>query len=169
MGTYILGVTLMRRVIVATLALSPLMLHAQANSPTQPESPSNAPFVQSNLTQSTGSGFAAGSDRNNSASLTDARVSTGVIRPKLIHSVNVSADGDLTSTLANFERIAVVDMILDEDGKPSDLKINKSLGPIMDKNVLEAVSQFRFKPATLDNQPTAIPLELEVVLRNTPQ
>jgi TonB family protein len=159
----------MRRVIVATLALSPLMLHAQANSPTQPESPSNAPFVQSNLTQSTEIGYAAAPDRNNSASLTDARVSTGIIRPKLIHSVNVSTDGDLISTLANFERIAVVDMILDEDGKPSDLKINKSLGPIMDKNVLEAVSQFRFKPATLDNQPTAIPLELEVVLRNTPQ
>jgi TonB family protein len=60
-------------------------------------------------------------------------------------------------------------MIVDEDGKPSDLKISKSLGPIVDKNVLEAVSQFRFKAATLDNQPTAIPLELEVVLRNTPQ
>ena len=168
MGTYILEVTLMRRVIVATLALSPFMLHAQANSPTQPESPSNAPFVQSKLTQSAEVGYNAGPDRN-AVSLTDARVSTGIIRPKLIHSVNVSTDGDLTSTLANFERIAVVDMIVDEDGKPSDVKINKSLGPIMDKNVLEAVSQFRFKPATLDNQPTAIPLELEVVMRNTPR
>jgi TonB family protein len=169
MGTYILEVTLMRKVIVAALALFPLMLHAQANSPTQPESPSNAPFVQSKLTQPTEIGYAAEPDRNNAVSLTDARVSTGVIRPKLIHSVNVSTDGDLTSTLANFERIAVVDMIVDEDGKPSDLKISKSLGPIMDQNVLEAVSQFRFKPATLDNLPTSIPLELEVVMRNTPQ
>jgi TonB family protein len=159
----------MRKVIVATLALSPFMLHAQANSPAQPESPSNAPFVQSKLTPSTDPGFAAGPDRSNSVSLTDARVSTGVIRPKLIHSVNVSTDGDLISSLPNFERIAVVDMIVDEDGKPSDLKISKSLGPAMDKNVLDAVSQFRFKPATLDNQPTAIPLELEVVMHNTPQ
>jgi TonB family protein len=157
----------MRRVIAATLALSPFMLHAQANSPTQPESPSNAPFVQSKLTQSAEVGYAP--DRSNSASLTDARVSTGITHPKLIHLVNVSTDGDLTSTLPNFERIAVVDMIVDEDGKPSDLKISKSVGPTMDKNVLEAVSQFRFKPATLDNQPTSIPLVLEVVLRNTPQ
>jgi hypothetical protein len=157
----------MRRVIVATLALSPFMLHAQANSPAQPESPSNAPFVQSKLTQPADVGYAP--DHNNAVSLTDARVSTGVIHPKLIHSVNVSTDGDLTSTLANFQRIAVVDMIVDEDGKPSDLKINKSLGPIMDKNVLGAVSQFRFTPATLDNQPTAIPLELELIMRNAPR
>lgn len=159
----------MRRVIVVTLALSPFMLHAQANSPTQPESPSNAPFVQSKLTQSTEIGYTAAPDRNNAVSPRDARVSTGVTHPKLIHSVNVSTDGDLISALPNFERIAVVDMIVEEDGKPSDLKISKSLGPIVDKNVLEAVSQFRFKPATLDSQPTAIPLELEVVLRNTPQ
>jgi TonB family protein len=155
----------MRKVIVATLALSPILLHAQANSPTQPQSSS----FQSKLIQSTELGSAAGSERNNTASATDVRVSTGIINPKLIYSVNVSAEGDLISSLRNFERVAVVEMIVDESGKPSDLKIIKSVGPTMDKNVLAAVSQYRFKPGTLDNQPAAIPVDLEVILHNAPQ
>jgi TonB family protein len=168
MGTYILEVNDMRKVILAALALSPTLLHAQANSPTQPL-PSNAPVVQSKLNQPTDLGNAAGSDANNTPALTDARVSTGVISPKLLHSVSVSTEGDLVAALPNFERVAIVDLVVDEDGKPSDLKVTKSVGPAMDKNVLAAVSQFRFKPGTLDNQPTAVPVALEVILRNTPQ
>ena len=166
MGTYILEVTDMRKVILAALALSPTLLHAQANSPTQPLS-SPAPIIQSQLNQPTE--LAASSDVNNTPTLTDARVSTGVIGPKLIHSVRVSTEGDLTANLSNFERVAIVDMVVDEDGKPSDLKVAKSLGETVDKNVLAAVSQFRFKPGTLDNQPTAVPVELELIIRNTPQ
>ena len=57
-------------------------------------------------------------------------------------------------------------MIVDQNGKPSDLKIIRSINPIMDKNVLAAVSQYRFKPGTVSHQPTAVPLELEIVVRN---
>jgi TonB family protein len=159
----------MRKVIVATLALSPLLLHAQANSPAQPQSSSNTSLVQSQLTQSTELGSAAGPDRTNTASLTDVRVSTGIIRPKLIYSVDVSTEGDLISSLPNFEREALVEMVVDETGKPSDVKIVKSVGPAMDKNVLAAVSQFRYKPGTLDNQPTAVPVNLELIVHNAPQ
>jgi TonB family protein len=168
MGTYIVEVTDMRKVILAALALSPTLLHAQANSPTQPQ-PSPAPIIQSQLNQPTELGDAAGSDAKNTATLTDARVSTGVTGPKLLHSVKVSTEGDLTASLPNFERVAIVDMVVDEDGKPSDLKVTKSLGATVDKNVLAAVSQFRYKPGTLDNQPTAVPVELELILHNTPQ
>jgi TonB family protein len=159
----------MRKVIVATLALSPLLLHAQANSPAQPQSSSDTSFVQSQFVQPTELGSAAGPDRTNTASLTDVRVSTGIIRPKLIYSVDVSTEGDLISSLPNFEREALVEMVVDETGKPSDVKIVKSVGPAMDKNVLAAVSQFRYKPATLDNQPTAVPVNLEVIVHNAPQ
>ncbi len=38
----------MRKVIVAALALSPILLHAQANSPAQPQSTSS-PTLQSKL------------------------------------------------------------------------------------------------------------------------
>jgi hypothetical protein len=159
----------MRKVIVATLALSPFMLHAQANSPAQPQSTSSSPTLSSQLTQSSDLGYAAGPDHTSGATLTDTRVSTGVVRPKLIHSIDVSTERDITSSLMNFERVSVVDMVVDETGKPSDLKIVKSLGTTMDKNVLSAVSQYRFTPGMLDHQPTAVPVELQVIMRNTPQ
>jgi TonB family protein len=159
----------MRKVIVATLALSPLLLHAQANSPAQPQSSSNTSIVQSQFAQPTELGSAAEPDRTNTASLTDVRVSTGIISPKLIYTVGVSTEGDLISSLPNFEREALVEMVVDETGKPSDVKIVKSVGPAMDKNVLAAVSQFRFKPGTLDHQPTTVPVNLEVIVHNAPQ
>ena len=65
----------------------------------------------------------------------------------------------------NVDRKTVVAMIVDATGKPSDLKIVRSLGPVMDKNVLAAVSQYRFTPGTLDGEPTAVPVNLEVTLR----
>jgi hypothetical protein len=94
------------------------------------------------------------------------RVSSGVVAPKLIHTVNISSEGDWTWKLIQVDRIAVVGMIVDQNGKPSDLKIIRSINPIMDKNVLAAVSQYRFKPGTVSHQPTAVPLELEIVVRN---
>jgi len=40
----------MRKVIMAAIALSPILLHAQANSPAQPQA-ANAPVLQSKLVQ----------------------------------------------------------------------------------------------------------------------
>ena len=57
-------------------------------------------------------------------------------------------------------------MIVDATGKPSELKIVQSLGPVMDKNVLAAVSRYRFAPGTLDGEPTTVPVNLEVILRS---
>jgi TonB family protein len=59
-------------------------------------------------------------------------------------------------------------MIVDKTGKPSDLKIVKSAGSTgVDASVLAAVSQYRFAPGTVSNQPIAVPLDLEVVISNS--
>jgi TonB family protein len=147
----------MRRIIVATLFLSPMLLHAQANSPAQPQSST----LQSKLIQPA----VFGADRNAATSL---RVSTGVNGPKLVYTVDVQSDSDFTHA-GLFERTAVVSLMVDPSGKPSDLKIVQSVNPIMDKNVLAAVSQYRFTPGTLDDQPVSIPVNLEVVIRGSIQ
>jgi TonB family protein len=161
LGTLALEMNIMRRVIVATLLLSPMFLHAQASSPAQPQ----ASTLQSKLVQP--ATFGSEPDRNTSGT-TSLRVSTGVNAPKLIHTVDVESDSDFTAT-ARFERTAVVSLTVDSNGKPSDLKIVQSVNPIMDKNVLAAVSQYRFTPGTLDNQPVSIPVNLSVVLRSSLQ
>jgi TonB family protein len=146
----------MRNVIVATaLALSPIVLHAQATSPAQPQ------VLQSKLVQP--SDFKADA---NGTSTAPVRVTTGVAAPKLIHTVDVSPDGDW-AWITPVDKKVVVGMVVDETGKPSDLKIVQSAGAATDKNVLAAVSQYRFKPGTLDHQVIAVPVNLEVVIRKS--
>ena len=126
----------MRKLIVAILSLSSFMLHAQASTPAQTQVASN------------------GSAK---------RISTGVIAPKLIYKVDVVADTS-TARLLNDDTKVVVGMIVDKTGRPSDLKIIKSAGPGVDASVLAAVSQYRFTPGMVSNQPIASPLNLEVVI-----
>jgi hypothetical protein len=97
------------------------------------------------------------------------RVSTGVGAPKLVHTVAIESDSTWVPTGFTFNRNTVVQMTVDAAGKPSDLKIVDSLGPVMDHNVLAAVGQYRFTPGTLDGAPTAVPVNLHVVLRTSGQ
>jgi TonB family protein len=148
---------------VAALALTPMLLHAQANSPAQTQS-SPSSTLQSKLVQP--------AELNGSeAAHTTApvRVSTGVGAPKLIHTVAIESDSNWIPTGFTSERNTVVEMTVDSTGKPSNLKILQSLGPVMDHNVLAAVGQYRFKPGTLDGAATAVPVNLHVVLRTSGQ
>src|ERR1700753_2811904 len=129
----------MRNVAVAILSLSSFMLQAQASTPAQ-------------------------TDVANSGSASMRRVSTGVIAPKLVYKVDVVADSSKTANMMSNECTVVVGMIVDKSGKPSDLKIIKSAGPGVDASVLSAVSQYRFTPGMVSNQPIASPLNLEVVI-----
>ena len=132
----------MRKVIVAILSLSSFMLHAQATTPAPTQVASNGPAPQVK------------------------RISTGVIAPKLIYKVDVVADQNGTARLFDSETKVVVGMIVDKTGKPSDLKILQSAGAGVDASVLAAVSQYRFTPGMVSNQPIATPLNLEVVISN---
>ena len=154
---------MMRKVIVASLALFPMLLHAQAKSPAQPQASSYLPTLQSELIEPK----AFGGENDDATTASPLRVSTGVVAPKLTHTVDISTDGDLTWEAIPFDRVAVVKMMVDENGKPSDMQIVESVSPTMDKNVLAAVSQYRFKPGTLDNQPTAVPVTLHILIHNS--
>lgn len=147
----------MRKVLVAALALSPALLHAQANSPAQPDS-SQAPVLQSTLLSP---GEPAGA-----AYPSHLRVSTGVVAPKLIHTVDIPYDEDSTWNLKSAIPTVVLEMSVDDAGKPTALKVVKSDDPTMNYNVLNAVSQYRFQPATLNGKPTAIPLTLRIRVVN---
>ncbi len=128
----------MRKLIVAILSLSSFMLHAQANTPAQTQVASNGSEPQVK------------------------RISTGVTAPKLIYKVDVVTDSN--ARLVNDDTKVVVGMIVDKTGKPSDLKIIQSADAFVDASVLAAVSQYRFTPGMVSNQPIATPLNLEVLI-----
>jgi TonB family protein len=131
----------MRKLIVAILSLSSFMLHAQASTPAQTQVASNGPAQVK-------------------------RISTGVIAPKLVYTVDVVADSTSTARLFSNNCTVVVGMVVDKNGRPGDLKIVRSASPGVDASVLAAVSQYRFTPGMVSNQPIATPLNLEVVIAN---
>jgi len=164
MGTPALEIYIMRKVILATLALSPMLLHAQANTPAQSPASSPTPGLQSKLLKP--EELAAANTRAAVPSTTPRRISTGVTPPKLIQTVEIISDNTWPWAVTGRDRKVIVTMLVDENGKPSDLKIVQSAGPDMDKNVLKAVSQYRFRPGTLDHAPVAAPINLEIFMRS---
>lgn len=52
--------------------------------------------------------------------------------------------------------------VIGVDGKPSDITILRSLDPGLDKNAIEALSEWRFKPATKDGKPVPMLVTIEM-------
>lgn len=148
----------MTRTIVAILALAPAMLIAQTTTPAQP---SSTPILHAALLQP--AALALKAVETPRAGSTPVRISTGVVAPKLVHSVNISVDA-AGARLTAADLKVVVDMTVDETGKPTDLKIAQSADQTLDQNVLAAVSQFRYLPGTLNGEPTAVPVHLQVTI-----
>jgi TonB family protein len=143
----------MRKALLASLLLSPVLLHAQSNS----SAPTQIAFAAPKA--------AAGAADRGTVPSKPMRISTGVVAPKLVHSVSVNEDSTRPWTNVEINRSVTVGMIVDVTGKPTDLKIIKSAGPVVDQNVLAAVSQYRFAPGTVSNQPIAFPVELAINLQ----
>jgi TonB family protein len=153
----------MRRILIATLALSPAMLYAQAILPAQPQTATTAPALQSKLVTPALLGEPAAADHGTTPSV---RVSTGVVIPKLIFSIDIPSEPNVHWRMAGRYRSAVVEMVVDQTGKPSELKLVQSAGEDLDKSVLSAVSQYRFRPATVDSIPVPMTVALTVNIQN---
>jgi TonB family protein len=59
----------------------------------------------------------------------------------------------------------VVSLIVDSSGQPQNVHVARGLGNELDEKAIEAVQQYRFKPATKDGEPVAAYLMVEVNFR----
>jgi TonB family protein len=55
-----------------------------------------------------------------------------------------------------------VGLIVDEDGRPEDVHVVRGVGYGLDQKAVEAVSQYKFKPAMENGQPVMVGLNIEV-------
>ncbi len=147
----------MKRTMLAILAMSPLMMHAQVKSSAQPGS---TPILESSNVRP--AALAGIKSADNSATPTAIRVSSGVTAPVLVHSVEVDR-AHLLAGAASEDRVVRIAMTIDEAGKPTDLKVVQSTDKFTDEAILAAASQYRFKPAMLNG--TAVPIEMTVNFR----
>lgn len=61
-----------------------------------------------------------------------------------------------------FEATSVVGLTVDTNGMPQDICILREAGHGLDRNALEAVARYRFKPASKDDHPLPVRLAIEV-------
>jgi len=151
---------MMRKIITTTLVLSPMLLHAQASPPVQPTTSTSTEMSKLVKPGTPSSSTPTGNSMNTTPA--PIRVSTGIVAPQLVHKADIQWDGD---SYAN-DKTIVIHMTVDPTGKPANLSVVRSISPMMDHQVLQSVSQYRFKPGTLDNAPYSVPMDLEIVVRN---
>ena len=125
----------MRRILAASLLLPSLFLPAVAKAST-PVDDATAP--------------------------TPVRISTGVIAPVLLGSPVLSLPVGLSFDLIPPDAKVMLSLTVDEKGQPQNIHVVKSFSPFIDSRVIDTVSQFRFRPGTIDNQPVAVDLNLTV-------
>ena len=130
----------MRRVMLATL-LSSLTIIAAAAPVPHPEDDAAAP--------------------------TSRPTSTGVTSPRLVYSKHISLSADELPTYVGNSAKVALKIDLDETGSPNNIRVVHSINPEVDARVVEAVRQFRWAPAVLNNKPVPIDLTLNVEIQRS--
>jgi TonB family protein len=97
-----------------------------------------------------------------SAPTPKVRVSTGVVAPEILDADHLTipltgADGPVPA-----DAEVGLTLTVDESGHPQNVKVVKSLSPLWDARVLDAVSRAHFKPGSIDTQPIPIDMNLTV-------
>jgi TonB family protein len=90
------------------------------------------------------------------------RVSTGVIAPELLDANHLTIPMTINDGPMPADAEVGLTLTVDENGRPQDVKVVKSLNPLWDARVLEAVSRAHFKPGSIDTQPIPVEMNLTV-------
>jgi TonB family protein len=87
----------------------------------------------------------------------------GVSAPQLIFSVDPEFSDE--ARRAKYQGICLVSLIVDAQGNPQHIHVVRPLGMGLDEKAVEAVKQYKFKPAYYQGHPVAVPLSVEVNFR----
>lgn len=105
------------------------------------------------------SAFAASPKADSTVTAQPVHVSTGVIAPVLLDTASFHIPAG--SAYASSGEV-VLTLNVDAKGNARNVRILKSASPTLDSKVVAAVMQSHFKPATLNNHPIAVDLDLKV-------
>jgi TonB family protein len=87
------------------------------------------------------------------------RVGNGIKPPQIIHQ----ADPEYSKwSHGGSQGTCVLELIVDDEGVPRNLRVVKAIGDGLDEKAVEAVRQWRFRPATKDGKPVAVLINVEV-------
>lgn len=91
----------------------------------------------------------------------------GVKPPKPLKQANAEFSDEARKMFKNahleyFHAFSGIHLIVDKDGNPQDVCVQKAAGYGLDGQAVKAVKQYRFKPATKDGVPVPVPIHVQV-------
>ena len=182
----------MRRMILTSLVLLPVLARAQASPATEPKPSTSSASLRAELTQPTGAAVHAMAGAAPAAAptavptttiahaafreivhtqMTDDFADAALRQGGTLQYVMYGGGTPTEATVPVLTRAVEIDLsqpelaaepavtnvivraTVDAYGFPRNLAVAQSAGASLDKKALATVSQFRFKPATLDNRP----------------
>lgn len=87
----------------------------------------------------------------------------GVSNPVLIYSPDPEFSDE--ARRAKYQGVCVLELIVDSRGNPQQVHVVRPLGMGLDEKALEAVRQYKFRPALYQGRPVAVVIEIEVNFR----
>src|SRR3569833_2779419 len=87
-------------------------------------------------------------------------VGGGVSAPAVLHSVQPEFTEQARQS--QFQGTCSIQLIVDAQGNPQNVHVTKHLGMGLDEKAIEAVRQYRFKPAMYEGHPVAVLIVVEV-------
>jgi periplasmic protein TonB len=119
----------------------------------------------------TGSGGGIGSGRGNGVGTGEGggyggglmKVGGGVSSPILIYSPDPEFSDE--ARRAKYQGLCLVALVVDAQGNPQQVHVARPLGMGLDEKAIEAVRQYKFKPALYKGKPVAVAINIEVNFR----
>ncbi len=87
----------------------------------------------------------------------------GVSNPVLIYAPDPEFSDE--ARRAKYQGVCVVGLIVDAQGNPQRVRIVRPLGMGLDEKAMEAVRQYKFKPAIFNGRPVPVEINIEVNFR----
>ena len=87
-------------------------------------------------------------------------VGGGVSAPQVIHSAEPEFTDDARRT--NYQGNVSVQLIVDSEGNPQNVRLVSHLGMGLDEKAIEAVRQYRFRPAMYQGHPVSVQILIDV-------
>jgi len=88
------------------------------------------------------------------------RVGAGVSPPRVIYQPEPEFSEEARK--AKFQGICTLALVVGADGRPSNIRVQSSLGMGLDEKAIEAVKNWKFEPAMKDGHPVAVAIAVEV-------
>lgn len=91
------------------------------------------------------------------------KVGNGVTAPKPVFTPDPTFSDQ--ARMDHFQGTCLLSLVIGPDGRPYDIKLERTLGEGLDQKAIRAVRRWKFEPARKDGKPVPVAIKVEVQFR----